>query len=99
MFSVFSTTFERAQNGAINRLHDMKRSGKIKAFILPYLGQLDSELPNPPGRRAVSLTMLRRRQSCRVRLRVDRFTIRMYTLRQHQVGVELGVEPTTYTGQ
>jgi NTE family protein len=49
MLSVFSTTFERAQNAAINRLHDMKRSGKIKAFVLPYLGQLDLELPNPPA--------------------------------------------------
>jgi NTE family protein len=49
MLSVFSTTFERAQNAAINRLHDMKRSGKIKAFVLPYLGQLDRELPNPPA--------------------------------------------------
>jgi len=49
MLSVFSTTFERAQNAAINRLHDMKRSGKIKAFVLPYLGRLDRELPNPPA--------------------------------------------------
>jgi NTE family protein len=48
MLSVFSTTFDRAQNASINRLHDLKRFGKIKAFILPYLGQLDRELPNPP---------------------------------------------------
>jgi NTE family protein len=48
MLSVFSTTFERAQNAAIHRLHDTKRSGKIRAFVLPYLGQLDCELPNPP---------------------------------------------------
>jgi NTE family protein len=49
MLSVFSTTFDRAQNAAINRLHETRRSRKIKAFILPYLGQLDRELPNPPG--------------------------------------------------
>jgi NTE family protein len=49
MLSVFSTTFERAQNSAINRLHEVKRSGKIRAFVLPYLGQLDHELPNPPA--------------------------------------------------
>ncbi len=49
MLSVFSTTFDRAQNAAIHRLHKSKRSGKIKAFILPYLGQLDRELPNPPA--------------------------------------------------
>jgi NTE family protein len=48
MLSVFSTTFDRAQNAAINRLHESKRTGKIKAFILPYLGQLDRELPDPP---------------------------------------------------
>ena len=49
MLSVFSTTFDRAQNASINRLHDMKRFGKIKAFVLPYLGQLDRELPKPPA--------------------------------------------------
>ncbi len=49
MLSVFSTTFDRAQNASINRLHDMKRFGKIRAFVLPYLGQLDRELPNPPA--------------------------------------------------
>jgi NTE family protein len=27
----------------------MKRFGKIKAFVLPDLGQLDRELPNPPA--------------------------------------------------
>jgi NTE family protein len=49
MLSVFSATFDRAQNASINRLHDMKRFGKIKAFVLPYLGQFDRELPNPPA--------------------------------------------------
>jgi hypothetical protein len=29
-------------------LYEAKRSGQIKSFILPYLGQLDRELPNPP---------------------------------------------------
>lgn len=49
MLSVFSATFDRAQNAAIHRLHKSRRSGKIKTFILPYLGQLDRELPNPPA--------------------------------------------------
>jgi NTE family protein len=49
MLSVFSTTFDRAQNAAIGRLHDMKEAGKIKNFILPHLGQLDAKLPNPPS--------------------------------------------------
>lgn len=49
MLSVFNTTFERAQNAAINRLHEIKQFGRIKDFIFPYLGQLDRQLPNPPG--------------------------------------------------
>jgi NTE family protein len=47
--SVFSTVFDRAQNAAMHRLHEAKRSGEIRSFILPYLGQLDGELPNPPA--------------------------------------------------
>jgi len=49
MLSVFNTTFERAQNASIIRLHDMKRSGQIRDFIFPYLGQRDRLLPNPPA--------------------------------------------------
>jgi NTE family protein len=37
MLSVFSTTFDPAQNASINR------------FIIPYLGQIDRQLPNPPA--------------------------------------------------
>ena len=48
MNSAFSTTFDRAQNASINRLHELKRFGEIKDFIFPYLGQRDRELPNPP---------------------------------------------------
>jgi NTE family protein len=32
----------------MHRLHEAKLSSQIKAFILPYLGQLDRQLPNPP---------------------------------------------------
>jgi NTE family protein len=49
MRGVFSTIFDRAQNASIQRLHDARRSGHIKSFILPYLGQLDRQLPNPPA--------------------------------------------------
>ena len=49
MVSVFNTVLDRAQNASIQRLHEAKRSGQIKSFILPYLGQLDKELPNPPA--------------------------------------------------
>lgn len=48
MLSVFSAVFDRAQNAAIHRLHEAQRTGQIKRFILPYLGQQDRQLPNPP---------------------------------------------------
>jgi NTE family protein len=49
MLSVFATVFDRAQNASMHRLHEAKRFGQIKGFILPYLGQRDKELPNPPA--------------------------------------------------
>jgi NTE family protein len=49
ILSVFSTLFDRAQNASIHRLHEAQRSGQIKNFIFPYLGQLDKALPNPPA--------------------------------------------------
>jgi len=49
MLSVFSTVFDRAQNAAMHRLHEAQRSGQIKRFIFPYLGQQDRQLPNPPA--------------------------------------------------
>jgi NTE family protein len=48
MSSVFSALFDRAQNASIHRLHEAQRSGQIKHFIFPYLGQLDKTLPNAP---------------------------------------------------
>ena len=49
MLSVFSALFDRAQNASIHRLHEAQRTGQIKSFIFPYLGQLDRQLPNPPA--------------------------------------------------
>jgi len=49
MLSVFSAVFDRAQNASMHRLHEAKRSGQIKKFLFPYLGQLDDQLPNPPA--------------------------------------------------
>ncbi len=49
MVSVFSAIFDRAQNASMHRLHEAQRAGQIKSFILPYLGQLDRQLPNPPA--------------------------------------------------
>jgi NTE family protein len=48
MLSVFSATFDRAQNAAIHRLHEAQRTGQIRSFLFLYLGQLDRNLPNPP---------------------------------------------------
>jgi len=49
MLSVFSAVFDRAQNAAMHRLHEAQRTGHIKCFIFPYLGQQDRQLPNPPA--------------------------------------------------
>lgn len=49
MLSVFSAVFDRAQNAAMHRLHEAQRTGQIKRFIFPYLGQQDRQLPNPPA--------------------------------------------------
>jgi len=49
MSSVFGALFDRAQNASIHRLHEAQRSGQIKHFIFPYLGQLDKNLPAPPS--------------------------------------------------
>jgi NTE family protein len=48
MQSVFSTLFDRSQNASIHRLHEAQRSGQIKSFVFPYLGQLDRNLPSRP---------------------------------------------------
>jgi NTE family protein len=48
MNSVFESIFARAQNLAMNRLFDLKRSGEIQGFLLPYLGQKDAQLRFPP---------------------------------------------------
>lgn len=49
MSSVFGALFDRAHNASIHRLHEAQRSGQIKHFIFPYLGQLDKTLPAPPS--------------------------------------------------
>lgn len=49
MLSVFSATFDRAQNAAMHRLHEAQRTGRVRSFLFPYLGQLDRQLPNPPA--------------------------------------------------
>ena len=47
MHSAFSAVFDRTQNAAMHRLHEAQRTGQIKGFLFPYLGQQDRQLPKP----------------------------------------------------
>ena len=49
MVSAINVTFDRAQNASIARLFELKEAGRIANFILPYLGQRDSQLIAPPA--------------------------------------------------
>lgn len=49
MVSAINVTFDRAQNASIARLYELKEAGKIANFILPYLGQRDRQLVDPPA--------------------------------------------------
>ncbi len=40
---------KRVQDLTMHRLYDLKKTGAIKGFILPYLGQIDGSLPWKPG--------------------------------------------------
>lgn len=44
MGASFESVFARAQNLSMKRLFDLKDLGKLKGFMLPYLGQKDSTL-------------------------------------------------------
>lgn len=44
MGASFECVFARTQNLAMKRLFDLKELGKLKGFMLPYLGQKDSTL-------------------------------------------------------
>ncbi|MDE0111885.1 MAG: hypothetical protein OXN84_06330, partial [Albidovulum sp.] len=46
--SVFVCVHGGAQNAAMKRLFDLKQAGRLKGFLLPYLGQDDSRLKFPP---------------------------------------------------
>jgi len=49
MTQSFYTTFDRAQNASINRMHELKSSGKVEVLIFPYLGMRDNNLPERPA--------------------------------------------------
>ncbi len=48
MMQSFYTTFDRAQNAAINQMHSLKATNKVDVLIFPYLGMRDQNLPNNP---------------------------------------------------
>ena len=41
----FEIVHRRAQDTSMSRLHNLKESGILKGFILPYLGQQDHQIP------------------------------------------------------
>jgi len=46
----FEVVFRRVQDSTMNRLHHLKEHGRIKGFVMPYLGQIDERLPwRPPS--------------------------------------------------
>lgn len=48
MNAAFESVFARAQNLATTRLFDLAKSGELKGFLLPYLGQRDDKLAFAP---------------------------------------------------
>lgn len=48
MATAFSMVHRLVGNATMQRLHDLKRTGRLRGFALPYLGQLDEELPARP---------------------------------------------------
>jgi NTE family protein len=45
----FEIVDRRVQDSSMHRLHHLKDAGKIKGFVLPYLGQQDAILPARPS--------------------------------------------------
>jgi predicted acylesterase/phospholipase RssA len=45
---VFEATHRKLQDGARGELHRLAENGDLRGFLLPYLGQRDSQIPYPP---------------------------------------------------
>ena len=41
----FETVFRKNHDAALTRLHDHASQGRLRGFVLPYLGQIDNALP------------------------------------------------------
>ncbi len=48
MMGSFDSIYRKFQDRGYKDLHQLRGSGKIKGFILPYLGQIDERLPSIP---------------------------------------------------
>ena len=48
MVRSFDSIFRKTQNAAYERLHRYRSAGKLKGFVLSYLGQQDDRLPYSP---------------------------------------------------
>lgn len=49
MSAAVNSIFRRATNQGYGTLHSLAEAGKIKGFVLPYLGQQDTRLPFQPS--------------------------------------------------
>jgi len=49
MKSAFACIHDRAQNAAMKRLFELRDAGKLRAVVVPYLGQDDRRLKYPPA--------------------------------------------------
>ena len=49
VFRSFDIVHRRVQDSTMHRLHQLKQYGRIKGFVMPYLGQQDSSLPWKPS--------------------------------------------------
>lgn len=48
MARAFESVFRKAENATQNRLHLLAASGRLKGFVLSYLGQIDNRVPDAP---------------------------------------------------
>jgi len=48
MYRSFDTVFRKHHDAALTRLHDHASQGRLRGFVLPYLGQIDKALPYEP---------------------------------------------------
>jgi NTE family protein len=48
MTSAFATVFRKAHDATLARLHTYAPAGRLKGFVLAYLGQQDRSFPAPP---------------------------------------------------